>query len=88
MPNINAAIGINQMINLKKTLKKKRKIFNLYNKIFSGLNEISLFKEPINRLSNYWLQTLVIKDTKKIKAKSIIKYLSKKGIEVSLAGAQ
>lgn len=82
MPNINAAIGINQMINLKKTLKKKRKLFELYNKIFVGLNEISLFKEPKNRLSNYWLQTIVIKDTKKIKTKSIIKYLRKKGIEV------
>ena len=48
MPNINAALGLAQIGNLKNLLLSKRKLFELYNKKIKDLNWISLLNEPKN----------------------------------------
>ena len=60
MPNINAALGCAQLEQLPEKLKLKRDLFNKYSSVFNVLEGISIFKEPINCQSNYWLQTLLL----------------------------
>lgn len=81
MPNINAALAINQMMELKSTLKKKRLIYKIYEKIFRDIKNIYLYREEKQRRSNYWLQTLVFKKHKYNSSKILISYLRKKKIE-------
>jgi aminotransferase in exopolysaccharide biosynthesis len=63
MPNINAALGCAQLEQLPEKLKLKRDLFNRYNSVFSVLEGMSIFQEPVNCQSNYWLQTLLLDQT-------------------------
>lgn len=60
MPNLNAALGCGQIEQLDGFLESKRRLFESYNAQFSGLEGITLFHEPKNCKSNYWLQTLIL----------------------------
>ena len=60
MPNINAALGCAQLENIQSKLRAKRNLYNSYEKAFTGVLGIKVFKEPDNCKSNYWLQTLVL----------------------------
>ena len=60
MPNINAALGCAQLEKLSAKLTSKRELFKRYQSAFAHLEGISLFSEPENCQSNYWLQTLVL----------------------------
>ena len=62
LPNLNAALGVAQMKKLPSFLKKKRKVAELYNEMFSGLEGVKFFKEKNNRVSNYWLNALIFED--------------------------
>ena len=80
IPSINAALGLAQLLKLRTFLKAKRKLFYKYLKVLKGINGISLFKEPKNAKSNYWLQTLIL-DKKNSKFKNrILKEFHKKKI--------
>lgn len=64
MPNINAAMGCAQLEQLSAKLAAKRQLFLRYQSAFEGIKGVTLFKEPKNCRSNYWLQTLILdKDT-------------------------
>ncbi len=82
MANINAAIGLSQINKIKKFLKNKRKIFYLYKKLFSKSNFFKLIEEPKNCNSNYWLQTILIKEKYSKSVNVLIKKLNKKKINV------
>ena len=82
MPNINAAIGLTQIKKIKKFIKYKRKIFSLYEKAFARSKYFRLVKEPKYCKSNYWLQTLLIKDKYSSSLNLIIKKLNKNKIQV------
>jgi len=60
MPNINAALGCAQLEQLASKLKAKRDLFSRYRAAFADIEGVTLFKEPKNCQSNYWLQTLVL----------------------------
>ena len=60
MPSLNAAIGIAQMKKLDYFIKKKRNLYKKYEKKISKIPYFSLFKEPKNCKSNYWLQTIIL----------------------------
>jgi perosamine synthetase len=60
MPNINAALGCAQMEQIQEKLKLKRDLFHLYKSAFKDLKGVSIFEEPDNCKSNYWLQTLLL----------------------------
>lgn len=77
MPNINAALGLAQLEQLPGILKKKRELANKYKRFF--YNEgIEYFSEPEDSKSNYWLNTIIIRD-KEEKFK-FLKFTNDKGV--------
>ena len=61
MPNLNAALGLAQLEKIHTFIKAKKKLFKKYFNIFEEEKDVSVFKQPVNSNSNYWLQTLVLK---------------------------
>lgn len=60
MPNINAALGCAQLEKLEEFISIKRKIYDIYSNAFRTLEGVSIFSEPHNARSNYWLQVLLL----------------------------
>ena len=63
MPNLNAALLVAQMQSLENFLDRKRKLANIYEEFFKD-NHYNFFKEPKNSHSNYWLNSIILKDKK------------------------
>ena len=63
LPNLNAALLCAQLENLDKILDNKREIAMLYKDFFKSL-EIDFVAEPKNSKSNYWLNSIIVKDRK------------------------
>ena len=82
MANLNAALGYSQIKRIKKILKKKRKLFNFYNKIFKGNTYFKLINEPKKSKSNFWLQTILINEKYSKFTEKIIEDLNDKKIYV------
>ena len=61
MPNLNAALGLAQLENLKKFLQSKRKLFTEYYNKLSNIDSIKVLKELKNSKSNYWLNSIILK---------------------------
>ena len=65
LPNINAALLCAQLEQLDNFLLNKRELAQKYEKFFSTLTSVSpFFKEPLNSKSNYWLNSLILNDSK------------------------
>ena len=64
MSNLHAAIGMSQILNLKKVIKKKQKIHNLYKDSINSIKGLSILSNPKYCSSNNWLNILII-DKKK-----------------------
>lgn len=62
MPNINAALGCAQLENLDKFIASKRQLALEYAEYFKNVDDIQFFTEPEDSFSNYWLQTVLLKD--------------------------
>ena len=60
MPNINAALGCAQLEQLPAKLAAKRELFSRYHAAFAGIKGVTIFNEPQNCQSNYWLQVLLL----------------------------
>ena len=80
MPNINAALGCAQMEKLPEKIKSKRELFKRYKEEFKLISGASIFEEPINCQSNYWLQTLLLEDHNLDLRNSILEASNKEGI--------
>ena len=63
MPNLNAALLVAQLENLKKFIKNKSDLAKKYEKFFQNTN-YTFFKEPKNCKSNYWLNSIILKNKK------------------------
>jgi aminotransferase in exopolysaccharide biosynthesis len=63
MPNINAALGCAQMENISKFLASKRELAQKYDAFFKS-KEQDYFMEPNNCSSNYWLNVIILKNSK------------------------
>ena len=61
MPNINAALGCAQMEHLQEFVDNKRELAQKYNEYFKG-SDITFFSEPTDCKSNYWLNSVLLKD--------------------------
>lgn len=81
MPNINAALGLAQIENLKILLKSKRELFCLYNKKIKPLKWVKLLGEPNKCKSNFWLQALVLSKKNYALINKILKHVNKKGLQ-------
>ncbi len=61
LPNLNAALGVSQLENLKTKLALKNKLFKKYSDTFENLSTIDILKNNLpNSVSNNWLVTLKI----------------------------
>jgi perosamine synthetase len=77
MPNINAALGIAQLEKLDLFIKRKRELAKEYEAFFDQIG-ISFLKEPKHARSNYWLNTIMLKNRKERDA--FLRYANKQGI--------
>jgi perosamine synthetase len=80
LTNIQAAIGIAQIRNINKFIKKKIFIADFYNKNFKNLNQIQLPFTEKWAFNTYWMYGVVIKN-QKISAKKFMHELAKLDIE-------
>jgi perosamine synthetase len=60
MPNLNAALGCAQLEKLPELLDRKRRLAHAYAQAISGVPGVSVFVEPPDCRSNYWLNALVL----------------------------
>ncbi len=77
LPNINAALGCAQLEQLPGYITSKRKLAEVYKHFFKDTN-ITFFIEPNNSISNYWLNTIILKD--KNERDNFLKYTNESGI--------
>ena len=63
MPNINAALVLGQLENLDKFISNKRELASMYEKFFID-SHYTFVKEICDSKSNYWLNTIILKDKK------------------------
>jgi len=61
MPNLNAALLVAQLENLDNFISSKRKLANVYEAFFNSTNYVFV-KEPIDSKSNYWLNSIILKN--------------------------
>lgn len=61
MPNINAALGLGQVTNLHQFVKSKRLLAKKY-QLWGNKNSIEFLTEAKGTKSNYWLNTIMLKD--------------------------
>ncbi len=64
MPNLNAALLVAQMEQLDRFLENKRELAKKYEQFFNSYDDIEFIKEPKNTSSNYWLNSIILKDLK------------------------
>jgi perosamine synthetase len=60
MPNLNAALGCAQMVNLPQMLASKRTLTDRYLRAFESIAGVAVVTEPANCQSNYWLQAILL----------------------------
>ena len=80
MPNLNAALGCAQLEELPTKLASKRELLKRYQRAFAPVKGVSLFSEPKNCQSNYWLQTLLLDKTESENRDLILESTNKTGI--------
>jgi len=61
MPNLNAALLVAQLENLDNFISSKRKLANVYETFFNSNNYVFV-KEPMDSKSNYWLNSIILKN--------------------------
>ena len=61
MPNLNAALLVAQLEKLSDFITIKRNLANKYETFFKD-TDYNFFKEPKNSKSNYWLNSIILKD--------------------------
>ena len=82
LTNIQAAIGVGQLENIKKIIHLKKRIYLYYKKLFENNENCDFKKIKSNATSNYWLNLVEIKSIKnKNDLKKIIYSLSSNDIE-------
>lgn len=59
MPNLNAALACAQLEQLEDFLKDKRELAGAYQKFFTGKDGYDFISEPLDSISNYWLNAVI-----------------------------
>ncbi len=82
MTNISAALGIEQIKNINKILKRKQRIKDLYKKKFYKKKKISFFNGPNYSKNNNWMNIVQVSLKKKTSIKKIINFFEKDGVQL------
>jgi perosamine synthetase len=80
MPNINAAVGCAQMEQLPGFLSAKRKIHNAYREVFESHDDFYILNEPAGAESNYWLATVLLRESHPETLSRCLDFLNKEGV--------
>ncbi|QDQ01372.1 LegC family aminotransferase [Lysinibacillus fusiformis] len=78
LPNINAALGCAQLEKMPEFIEQKRSLTAFYEESVAPLEGVTLFKEPVNSTSNYWLQTLILNDS--LERDAVLEFLNDNGV--------
>lgn len=82
LSNLNAAVGYAQCLNLKKIIKQKNKVRNIYLKKLKNKKNIYLNPTPDYSVNNNWMNILRFREKKTLKQiLNIISKLNKKNIQ-------
>lgn len=77
LPNINAALGVAQMEHIDLFVEKKRRIAGLYSN-WCKEHGVCFVHEPENARSNYWLNALILENSKERDA--FLQYTNENGV--------
>ena len=77
LPNINAALGVAQLEQLPNFLINKRNLASKYKTFFEN-TDINFITEPENSTSNYWLNTVLLKN--RTERDNFLKFTNENGI--------
>jgi aminotransferase in exopolysaccharide biosynthesis len=77
LPNINAALLVAQMEKLEDFLESKRELAKIYKTFFMG-QDIAFIEEPVEAVSNYWLQAIMLKDS--VERDAFLEYTNGQGV--------
>lgn len=80
MPAINASLGIDRLSNFSKVLEKKRKLASKYRNLFKN-TDITFFDERNKVKSNFWLNTIILKNNQIKFRNKILDYCNVRGLE-------
>jgi perosamine synthetase len=64
LPNLNAALGCAQLEQLPRLLDAKRRLYQRYAESFATVPGVRLMEEPVGCRSNYWLQALLLDESR------------------------
>lgn len=78
MPNLNAALLVAQLESLDKFVENKKELALKYDDFFKNIDDIQFIKQPKNSSSNYWLQTVKLKDKKQ--RDNFLEFTNKNGV--------
>ena len=81
MPNINAALGCAQIEKINTILKNKKKITKKYQKEFKFFKDIYFINQPKGCISNYWLNTIKIRNLKISNRDKLLNQLNNNSLE-------
>ena len=81
MSNVLAGIGRGQIKVLERRIAEKKNIFDSYKNAFKDITDIEMMPEHDGERSNYWLSTMTLKESSKVKPIDIIEALEKENIE-------
>jgi perosamine synthetase len=76
MPNLNAALGLGQITRLKQYIDNNQQLNKAYAQVFSDLESCEIYTAEDGTRSNYWLQTLRLKNVNSDVQKRIVERLS------------
>ena len=80
MPNLNAALGMAQVLKLPRLLEAKRELARKYEQAFESVSDVSFIKEPSSTKSNYWLCAIKLHNPNLDDRNLILKKLHENGI--------
>ncbi len=80
LPNLNAALGVAQFAQLETRLAQKRRLAQAYLTTFSKHPDLDVLVEPAGALSNYWLNTLILKPHAADARDTVLRVLNEAGL--------
>ena len=80
MPNINAALGCAQLELFPKLIENKRNLHMKYKKELDSVSWLRLISENKESISNYWLNTIILKNNEDCFQKRLIEICHKEKI--------
>ena len=79
MPNLNAALGVSQLMDLANRIASKRNLAAAYESAFSDQDGLRVLTEPSYATSNYWLNAIILDSVAGGHRDAVLKELHKLG---------